>query len=132
MFEEILAEANRIDVATKKKRGNTDRFMAGISRIASRDHFGEPKAKPREKPCRVCHKPLYTEGEKRNIPPLRYKKYDFICKSCNGVRIKIPVKKLTRLEVLQQEIGNDLINLSSQLTKLIERFNDYSKEATNK
>ena len=132
MFEAILAEANKIDAATKKRIGNTERFMTSIGRAASRDTFGEPKVLPREKPCRVCRVPLYTEGEKKNIPPLRYGKYDFICKSCANSRNKPKEKKLSKIELFHQELGSEIKDLANRLNKLIGKLNDYRQEANSK
>ena len=130
MFEQVLAEANRIDMATKKKIGNTERFMSSINRVADRDTFGEPKVKPKEKPCRVCNAQLFTDGEKRNIPPLRYQKYDFICKSC--VRRKSVEKRHDKESLTKEQfaflVDYEMSKLQIKIKELLGRLNDSSQK----
>lgn len=134
MFEEILAEANKIDAATKQKIGNTERFMASIGRRAGRDTFGEPKIPqilPKPKPCRVCRAQLYTEGEQKNIPPLRYKKLDYICRSCVSKRNKAKPKELSKAELFHNELTSEVIDLANRLNQLVRKLNDYRQEANS-
>jgi hypothetical protein len=129
MFEAILAEANKIDAATKKKIGNTERFMASINRVARRDHFGEPRVLPKPKPCRVCRAQLYTEGEKKNIPPLRYQKQDYICRSCTNKRNKAKPKGLSKAELFHNELSSEITDLANRLNQLVRKLNDSRQEA---